>query len=244
MSDTLILASFVMEAVFWIGAYVLIVRGSFKNRIHYMPVAAMCGNIGWEVILGLDLFPPCPVYWANCPDFIMQPATMAAALLDVLILYTILRFGRDQFKYPALRRYFTPLVLAAVALGFVLNYGVMSEMYTLNVYGSVVDGRVPTHLQAGLQGGLYTGWGLALMMGVLFIATFFARRDLRGQSFLIALFMGLGNLGAYFFDLTATGGHLIPLLHLLAIPSLAINAAYAVLLYNRSRALGVNPWRI
>jgi hypothetical protein len=30
-----------------------------------MPVAAMCGNIGWEFILGLDIFPPCPIYWAN-----------------------------------------------------------------------------------------------------------------------------------------------------------------------------------
>jgi hypothetical protein len=82
------------------------------------------------------------------------------------------------------------------------------------------------------------------MMGILFIATFFARGNLRGQSFLIALFMFLGNLGAYFFDLTATGDHLIPLLHLLAIPSMTINVVYAVLLYRRSQELGVNPWKI
>lgn len=244
MKDTFILASFIMEAIFWIGAYVLIIRGSFKNKIHYMPVAAMCGNIGWEFILGLNLFPPCPVYWADCPEFLMQPATLAAALLDVLILYTILRFGRDQFRFPAVRKYFTPLVLGGVALGFALNYGVMSEMYTLNVYQAPVNGVVPEYLQAGLQGGLYTGWGLAMLMGTLFIATFYARGDLRGQSFLIALFMFLGNLGAYFFDLTATGNHLIPLLHILAIPSMAINAAYAVLMYRRSRELGVNPWKI
>ena len=244
-NDYFVLASFIMEAVFWIGAYVLILRGSFKNKIHYMPVAAMCGNIGWEFILGLDLFPPCPVYWQNCPDFIMQPATLAAALLDVVILYTILRFGPAQFdRYPALQKYFTPLVLGGVALGFALNYGVMSEMYTVNVYGAEINGVVPTHLVAGLQGGLYTGWGLALIMGILFIATFMARGDLRGQHFLIALFMFLGNLGAYLFDLFATGDHLIPLLHLLAIPSMAINVAYAVLLYRRSKALGVNPWKV
>jgi hypothetical protein len=120
--------SFIMEAVFWIGAYLLILRGSFKNKIHYMPVAAMCGNIAWEFILGLDLFPACPVYWQACPDFIMQPATLFAALLDAVILYTILRFGREQFSHPAVRKYFPAIVFGGVGLGFALIYTIMSEV--------------------------------------------------------------------------------------------------------------------
>lgn len=244
MNDSLILASFIMEAVFWIGAYALIIRGSFKNKIHYMPVAAMCGNIAWEFLLGLNVFPACPVYWADCPDALMQPMTLAAALLDVVILYTILRFGREQFRDPAIRKSFTPLVFGGVALAAAIEYGIMSELYSRNVYGAEVGGVVPEFLQTGLDGGLYTGWGMALLMGILFIATYFARGDLRGQSFLVALFMFLGNLGAYFFDLAATAGHLLPLLHILAIPSMAINVAYAAMVYRKSRELGVNPFRI
>lgn len=241
-NDTLVLLSFAMEAVFWIGAYVLIVRNSFRNKIHYMPVAAMCGNIGWEFILGFGIFPSCPAYWANCPNFIMQPATLGAALLDVVILYTILRFGREQFSHPEVRKFFPAIVLGGVALGFAINYGVMSEMYTLNVYNAPVDGVVSPYILAGYQGGLYTGWGLALMMGILFIAMFIVRGDLRGQSTWIALFMFLGNLGAYFFDFTATNNHLVPLLHILAVPSLSINVLYVVLLIRRAKTMGVSPW--
>ena len=241
-NNTLVILSFVMEAVFWIGAYVLIVRNSFRNKIHYMPVAAMCGNIAWEFILGLGLFPACPVYWGKCPPMLMGPATMGAALLDVVILYTILRFGRDQFTHPAVRKYFPAMVLGGVALSFAINYGIMSEMYTLNVYNVEIGGSVPEYLVAGLQGGLYTGWGLALMMGILFIAMFIVRGDLRGQSTWIALFMFLGNLGAYFFDFTATNNHLIPLLHILAVPSLSINLLYVVLLIRRAKQQGSNPW--
>ncbi len=243
-NDTLVLLSFLMEAVFWIGAYILILRGSFRNKIHYMPVAAMCGNIAWEFILGLDIFPACPAYWANCPENIMQPATLAAALLDAAILYTIIRFGRTQFSWPEVRKYFPALVFGGVSLAFLIIYGVMSQMYTINVYNAPVDGMVPEYIVAGLQGGLYTGWGLALMMGILFIAMFIVRGDLRGQSIWIALFMFLGNLGAYFFDFTATMNRLVPLLHYLAIPSLAINIVYAVLLYRRAVRLGVSPWKL
>ena len=242
-NNTLILASFVMEAVFWIGAYLLILRGSFKNKIHYMPVAAMCGNIAWEFIIGLDLFPACPVYWQACPDFIMQPATLLAALLDAVILYTILRFGRDQFSQAAVRKYFPAMVFGGVGLAFAVIYTFMSDVYTRNVYQAAVNGVVPEFILSGLDGGLYTGWGMALLMGILFIAMFVVRGDLRGQSIWVALFMFLGNLGAYLFDIFATGGRLIPLLHVLALPSLAINVFYVLLVYERAKGMKMDPWK-
>lgn len=243
MNNTLILASFLIEAVFWIGAYLLILRNSFKHKIHYMPVAAMCGNIAWEFLIGLDVFPACPAYWPACPETIMQPATLFAALLDAVILYTILRFGREQFRWPEVRKYFPAMVFGGVALAAAIIYAMMSELYTVNVYQAAVGGVVPEFILSGLDGGLYTGWGLALMMGILFIAQFVVRGDLRGQSIWVALFMFLGNLGAYLFDFFATGNRLLPLLHILALPSLAINLLYVWLLRVRAKDLGVNPWR-
>lgn len=241
--DLIILTTFVMEAVFWLGAYALIIRHAFRERIHAMPVVAMCGNIAWEFILGLGLYPACPVYWADCPQQIMGPVTLLAALLDAFILYTIVRFGREQFKrFPAVYRYFPVLVLLGVAVAFGIIYLFMTELYTTNIYGAAVGGEVPAFVQAGLQGGIFTGWGLALMMGLLFIAMLYARGDLRGQSLYIALFMGLGNLGAFLFDITAAA-RMPTLVTFLAVVSLTINFIYAALVYGKARALGINPWR-
>ena len=103
-------------------------------------------------------------------------------------------------------------------------------------------GQVPAFLQAGLQGGLYTGWGLALMMGVLFIALLTSRDSVQGQSFYIALFMMLGNVGAFLFDIFATPS-LPGLLYVLVVVSLTLNLIYTVMIYRKSQALGLNPWR-
>lgn len=241
--DQIVLATFVMEAFFWLGAYTLIIRHSFREQIHAMPVIAMCGNIAWEFILGLGIYPACPVYWADCPQQIMGPVTLAAALLDVFILYTILRFGRMQFqRFKLLYRTFPLLIPLGVAAAVGIIYLFMTELYTTNIYGVVVDGEVPQFVRAGLQGGIFTGWGLALMMGLLFIAMLASRGDLRGQSIYIALFMLLGNLGAFLFDRTAAP-RMPGLVTFLAGLSLTVNGIYVVMVYLKAREMGLNPWR-
>lgn len=234
------LATFAGEAFFWLGAYALIIWHAFRERIHGMPVVAMCGNISWEIILGVGLYPACPVYWADCPSDIMGPLTLAAALLDAVILYTILRFGRAQFRNPSLRRYFPWLVFAGIALSFSIIYSIMTDLYSQNIYGASVNGAVPQFLQLGLQGGIYTGWGLALMMGLLFIAMIISRDNLAGQSFYIALFMLLGNVCAFLFDLSAAS-RLTTLLYVLVGASLTVNAIYLLMVYRKARELGLNP---
>jgi hypothetical protein len=240
--DLLILGAFIMEAVFWLGAYFLIIRTGFRSHIHAMPVVAMCGNIAWEYILGLGLFPACPVYWEGCPNQIMGPLTLAAALMDTVILYIIIRYGRNHFKTPFLVKYFPYLVILGVLVAFAIIYSIMGEMYTQNIYDASVNGATPDFLVVGLQGGLYTGWGLALMMGLLFITMLISRDGVEGQSFYIALFMLLGNVGAFLFDIFATN-QLLTLLYVLVVSSLTVNFIYAVLVYRKSKELGLNPLR-
>ena len=83
-SNAIIIITFIGEAIFWLGAYYLVIRIGFKEKIHAMPIAAMCGNISWEIILGVGLFPACPVYWSDCPAAFMQIGTLAAAILDAV----------------------------------------------------------------------------------------------------------------------------------------------------------------
>jgi glucan phosphoethanolaminetransferase (alkaline phosphatase superfamily) len=173
----------------------------------------------------------------------MGPVTLLAALLDAFILFTIVHFGREQFKrFPALHKYFVGLVLLGVIAAFGIIYFFMTELYTANIYGAVVDGETPAFVRAGLQGGIFTGWGLALMMGLLFIAMLLSRGDLRGQSLYIALFMLLGNVGAFLFDITAAP-RMPNLVNYLVLLSLTTNATYAAMVYRKSRSLGINPWR-
>lgn len=241
--DAIVITTFVIEAIFWLGAYALIIRHAFRERIHGMPVVAMCGNISWEIILGAGIYPACPVYWADCPQQIMGPVTLFAAALDAFILYTIVRFGREQFRqFPLIHRYFPVLVVLGVLAAFGIVYLFMTELYTINIYGAQVDGVVPPFVQAGLQGGIFTGWGLALMMGLLFIAMLLSRDDLRGQSVYIALFMMLGNIGALLFDITAAP-RMPYLVTYLAILSLTVNAIYVVMVYRKAQLLGLSPWR-
>ena len=241
-NDLLIYASFLFEAVFWLGAYGLILYHAFREKTYGVPVVAMCGNIAWEFIFGANLFPACPAYWAGCSPMVMTTLTFCAALMDLVILFTVLRFGRRQFHEPFLRRYFIPLVLAGVGISFALQYNLMADLYTRNIYEAVVDGTVPEFLQLGLQGGIFTGWALAFMMGILFIRWLKVRPGLAGQSFYIAVFMFLGNLGAYFFLLTAART-VPPAASWLIFAGLSVNLIYIGLVYQRCRELGLNPWR-
>jgi hypothetical protein len=240
--NQVILAFFLGEAIFWLGAYVLIIRQAFRDKIHGMPVAAMCGNIAWEFIFGLGLFRACPSFWPECPEYILGPATLGAALLDVVILYTILNFGQQPFEHPLFRRYFRPLVLASVALAFSLHYTFMSSVYTPDVFSTPTTEGPTMFIPDSALGGIFTGWGLAFMMSILFIAMLISRDNLQGQSFSIGLFMTLGNFCAYLFDLNSTF-RLPSVIHLFAIASLTLNLAYVIMVYWKARGLGGNPWR-
>ena len=231
--NTIIILTFIGEAIFWLGAYFLVIRIGFKEKIHAMPIAAMCGNISWEIILGVGLFPACPVYWADCPSTFMQIGTLAAAVMDGIIFYTILRYGRQQFHLTWFHRHYHLIVLTAFGVAFLFIYGFMQEVFTRNIYNAVVDGRIPRFLEDGLQGGIYTGWGLALMMGLLFIAMNTMRPMMQGQSFYLALFMFLGNLFAFFFDI-ATMVQFPTLLLILVVPTLLINLLYVGLTYQQT----------
>ena len=237
VADGVIVAMFAGEAVFWVGAYLLIIRRAFVDKSYGMPVVAMCGNISWEFLYGVGLFPACPSLWEGCPGMFLQVATLGAALLDTVIVFTILRFGPQQFRQPQVRNNLPWLVLLGIVVAVSVIYTSIAGFYTLDVGGQA--GFLPI----AEQGGDYTGFGLALMMSILFIAMFVSRDSLSGQSFYIALFMAVGNGFAYLYNYFIFNGRLAAIVNVLAAASLLFNVAYAYFLYRKSQALGVNPWR-
>lgn len=242
--DAVITVMFVGEAVFWLGAYALILYHAFRYKTYGMPIIAMCANISWELILGIGIFPACPAFWSTCPDKILQTLTFSAAIMDAIIVFTILKFGRKYFtEQKFVHKYFYGLVLFGIATAFTVIYLIMAQTYTQNIYPVVVNGGIPDFLLVGVQGGIYTGWGDALMMALLFVAMFYARKNLEGQSFYIALFMFVGNIFAYLVDFIAADFRLLALVNVFVAVSLIINFVYVGMTYSKTVELGFSPWK-
>jgi hypothetical protein len=79
-----------------------------------------------------------------------------------------------------------------------------------------------------------------------FINMFYARKDLRGQSFYIALlkFIGTGCASIVFVFNRYPGTEQSVLLPVLCIGIALLDFTYLLLVYRRAKSLGINPWRM
>jgi hypothetical protein len=91
--------------LFWIGAYLLVIRKGFKDRTFGMPIVALCANISCEAIFSF-------VYPA---EGLLRLSNYAWLAIDLAILTQILRFAPVEF--PDRKRF---AVWAQVALGIVI----------------------------------------------------------------------------------------------------------------------------
>lgn len=228
---------FVIEAAGWLPAYILIVKRGFQDKTYGMPIIALCGNIAWEFFYSIGVFPACSVTWEGCPPWLMRGGNAGAFVLDILILYTIIRYGRSKFTQPLMVKHFYLILAFGLVTAGALIYTVEHDFFRPNPgvpgYGE--------YMEIGLFSGVYTGYALALEMGLLFIAMFYSRKGLEGQSFYIALGMAIGNFTAYLLNVfTGTANATV---HVLYASGAVINWTYVVLVYQRARQMGLNPWK-
>lgn len=256
-----IVIAFIFEAFFWLSVYFFIIRTGFRDKIHAMPVIAMCGNIAWEFMLGMGTlngpfaefgsqFPACPASWPGCPEGLIGFLTLSAALMDVVIAFIIIKWGVHQIKTDWLKKRFAWFVLAGIGTSFVIITTAVRDLNIKNPYPTCVgdmnvgciEGPAPDFLPLRLDGGFTLGAILAIIMGLLFISWIINRDDLRGQSFYIALFMALGNTSAYVVAMLWSGFELATITHVLSVVALAVNYTYVILFVHRSKQLGRNPY--
>jgi hypothetical protein len=237
-----LLAAAMLSGVFWLAAYILIIYRGFKDNSYGMPIVALCGNLAWEIIFGLGLESGCPATWDTCPSALIQGRNFIWLLFDFLILYTVLKFGRKYFSHPVVKKYFTWIVIGGIVAAFLVIYTIIQEFWVQNVWGVVVDGGVPDFLPLKIQGGsYYTGFGLNVIMSVLFVVMLLRRGSLEGQSFYIATSKWLGTVAAYAFMLVDAVHS--PVVNVLYAIVFLFDVGYMALVYRKSRAEGINPWR-
>lgn len=200
---------------FWLIAYALMMRRGFADKSFGMPVTALCCNMAWELLLSTAFASP---YLAIHLGNILWLA------FDLVLLVTILRFGREDFSDKDLvSKHLGALLALGLGMATLLQYLFMEEF--------------------GDHKGFFTGWACALLMSVLFIRMLIRRSSMKGQSFLIALSMLLGNAAAFLWVVNDPLSDTVQrTVMALLICTLFFNLAYVAMTYRVSRSLGVNPW--
>lgn len=99
--------------VFWIVAYVLIIIKAQKDKSYGLPLVAICLNFTWEVLAAV--FIENPVWLWHIIEAIWM-------VVDVAILLQLLVYGKNQMMIGGLNRYFYPIVVVCLTLGFIGQY--------------------------------------------------------------------------------------------------------------------------
>ncbi len=99
--------------VLWMVAYAALIVRAHRDKAYGMPMLALCLNITWESVA--FLYAPRPVaLWAVIEGLWL--------VIDAVILWQFLRYGRDTALPPALRRYFYPMTVITLAACFIGHY--------------------------------------------------------------------------------------------------------------------------
>lgn len=205
------LALKIAAGLLWTVAYALIIRRSALDRASGMPMTALCLNFAWEIYYSVVSPHPAPQVYVN----------WTWVLLDVVIFAQFVKYARAEFEPALSPRLFFPVLAFTFALAF---FGVVATEHDLHD-----------------TDGMYSAFGINVVMSFLFIRMLLRRGDVRGQSLYIALAKGIGT---FCLCIVAYGEH--PERHLLNVfyvGSVVFDAAYVVLLAKRSRELDIDPWR-
>ncbi|MBN1430160.1 MAG: hypothetical protein JXB07_17455 [Anaerolineae bacterium] len=142
-------------------------------------------------------------------------------LFDCVIVYQALHFGKTALKGFLPGRYFYPAFVLSLILSVALILGITYEFQ--DWYGR------------------FAAFGQNLMMSVMFVTMLLRRNDVSGQSIYIALFKMIGTIlpSILFYSFFPTSF----LLNTLYIAIVIFDVIYLVLLYNKHKKMGINPWK-
>ena len=138
----------------WLVAYVLVIRAGHRDKTYAIPLVPICLNFTWEFMDSFVLPDPIALWkWVDRAWF----------LLDVAILGQLLRYGRRAQIVPEIQASFYVVVVVTLLLAFFGQYSFVTTFHdTL---------------------GFIAAFAINLIMSVLFLFFYFARRDLRGLSY-------------------------------------------------------------
>ena len=169
MLNVIINILIVISGICWSVVYVDSIRLGFKQKTYAIPLFALALNIAWEGIYAYtDLF-------IRCDVGAQAIANTAWFLLDIFIVVTYFKFGREEAEGEMGKRLFVPWTLLVLAIGFTLQILFLVE------FGDVAGEKYSAFLQN-------------LAMSVAYLYMLNRRRSAKGQSMLIAVCKCIGTL--------------------------------------------------
>jgi hypothetical protein len=148
--------------------YIDAIRTGFRDRLCPFPLWALALNIAWELLQAV-------LEYRDAGLVLQVPVSATWFLLDLFILVSWFKFGKNDFPSSFPESLFLPTTLLAIFTAFVIQYGFLLEF-------GLYHGR------------LYAAFLQNLLMSVLFIGMLMRRNSPKGQSMLTALCKWLGTL--------------------------------------------------
>lgn len=156
-----------LSGICWTIVYVQLIILGFKEKTCGMPFIALALNFAWEA---LNSFIGLKNNFSSLQTWII----VIWFLLDSVIVYTYLRYGKQHFPKYTSKKYFIPWTIIIFSMAFLIQY------YSLIDFGNLV--------------GIYSAFIQNLIMSVLFINMLVSRDNLKGQNLTIAVSKWIGTL--------------------------------------------------
>ena len=163
----MVLFLLLLSGICWIIVYFQLIVLGLKNKTYGMPFVALALNFAWEALHSyIDLK-------SNLTN-IQTWITLIWLLLDIVIVYTYLRYGKKYFPKHTSKQYFMPWTIIVFLMSFVIQYYFVIEF--------------------GDLGRLYSAFLQNLIMSILFINMLVNRMDAKAQNLTIAINKWIGTL--------------------------------------------------
>jgi hypothetical protein len=101
----------VICGVFWVAAYLLVIKKSFQDETYGIPLPALGLNFSWEFIFTFIIPHGAPYIYTN---LLVLP-------LDTVILLQTLQFGYNEFPRLSKRNFYL-MFISTLILGFLIVY--------------------------------------------------------------------------------------------------------------------------
>src|SRR6201997_4391183 len=141
-------------SIFWLIAYVLMIRKGFQDSTYGIPLLAIMLNFTWEIIY-TAIYPPgnrgelwCRLIWL---------------LADIPNVWLLVRFGKASQKIPYIRTHY---------------YIALAGTFVLCFVGHLCYRDVGAYM-----GGTQSAYIINYVMSVLFVFLYFDRPDAKGLSY-------------------------------------------------------------
>lgn len=167
--QTVINILIIISGICWSIVYVDSIRTGFKQKTYCMPLFALGLNIAWEgIYASMDLF-------VRQEIGAQAIANTAWFLLDIFIVITFIKYGREEMEGELGKKWFIPWTVLVLAVCVVL------QLLFIYEFGDV-------------EGEKYSAYIQNIVMSVAYLYMLNRRKSSKGQTMLIAVCKCVGTL--------------------------------------------------